>query len=62
MKITKNQDESDYLIYNSDDKTLMNVLKTKKLSVNQISIGIKNNDHNQLLIDNNILSNKKKLL
>ncbi len=62
MKITKNQDESDYLIYNSDDKTLMNFLKTKKLSVNQISIGIKNNDHNQLLIDNNILSNKKKTI
>ncbi len=62
MKITKNQDESDYLIYNSDDKTLINVLKKKKLSVNQISIGIKNNDHNQLLIDDNILSNKKKTI
>ena len=62
MKIIMNQDESDYLIYNSDDKALINVLKNKKLPVNKISIGIKNNDQNQVLVDNNILSNKKKTI
>ena len=62
LKIMSNQDESDYLIYNSDDKTLMNVLKNKKLSVNKISIGIENNNQNQVLVDNNILFNKKKTI
>ena len=62
MKITMNQDESDYLIYNSDDKALIDVLKNKKLPVNKISIGIKNSDQNQVLVDNNILSNKKKTI
>ena len=62
MKITMNQDESDYLIYNSDDKALIDVLKNKKLPVNKISIGIKNSNQNQVLVENNILSNKKKLL
>jgi len=62
MKIIMNQDESDYLIYNSDDKALMDVLKNKKLPVNKISIGIKNSDQNQVLVDNNILSNKKKTI
>ena len=62
MKIIMNQDESDYLIYNSDDKALIDVLKNKKLPVNKISIGIKNSDQNQVLVDNNILSNKKKTI
>ena len=62
MKITMNQDESDYLIYNSDDKALINVLKNKKLPVNKISIGIKNSNQNQVLVENNILSNKKKTI
>ena len=62
MKIIMNQDDSDYLIYNSDDKALIDVLKNKKLPVNKISIGIKNNDQNQILVDNNILSNKKKTI
>jgi UDP-N-acetylmuramoylalanine--D-glutamate ligase len=62
MKIIMNQNESDYLIYNSDDKALMDVLKNKKLPVNKISIGIKNSDQNQILVDNNILSNKKKTI
>lgn len=62
MKITMNQDESDYLIYNSDDKALIDVLKNKKLPVNKISIGIKNSNQNQVLVENNILSNKKKTI
>ena len=62
MKIIKNQDESDYLIYNSDDKALMEVLKNKKLPVNKISIGIENNQQNRVFIDNNIFSNKKKTI
>ena len=62
MKIIKNQDESDYLIYNSDDKALMEVLKNKKLPVNKISIGIENNHQNRVFIDNNIFSNKKKTI
>jgi len=62
MKIIKNQDESDYLIYNSDDKALMEVLKNKKLPVNKISIGIENNNQNRVFIDNNIFSNKKKTI
>ena len=41
------------LIYNSDDKVLNDVLKNKKSSVNKISIGIKNNDQNQVLVENN---------
>ena len=40
MRITENQDESDYLIYNSDDKVLMNALKSKKLKSSKISIYI----------------------
>ena len=62
MKIIMNQNESDYLIYNSDDKALMDVLKNKKLPVNKISIGIKNSNQNQVLVENNILSNKKKTI
>ena len=62
MKIIKNQDESDYLIYNSDDKALMEVLKNKKLPINKISIGIENNHQNRVFIDNNIFSNKKKTI
>ena len=61
MRITENQDESDYLIYNSDDKVLIEALKSKKLTSNKISIGINNNNQNKVLIDNHILSNKKKL-
>ena len=62
MKIIKNQDESDYLIYNSDDKALMEVLKNKKLPVNKISIGIENNHQNRVFIDNNIFNKKKKTI
>mgnify|MGYP003315056326 FL=1 len=62
MRITENQDESDYLIYNSDDKVLMNALKSKKLNSSKISIGIDNIDQNQVLINNHILSNKKKTI
>ena len=40
MRITENQDESDYLIYNSDDKVLIEALKSKNLTTNKISIGI----------------------
>jgi hypothetical protein len=62
MRITENQDESDYLIYNSDDKVLIEALKSKNLTTNKISIGINNNNQNKVLIDNQILSNKKKKL
>ena len=62
LKIMSNQDESNYLIYNSDDKTLMKVLKNKKFPVNKISIGIENNNQNQVLVENNILFNKKKTI
>ena len=60
MRITENQDVSDYLIYNSDDKVLMKALKYKKPKSSKISIGIDNIDQNQVLINNHILSNKKK--
>jgi len=62
MRITENQDESDYLIYNSDDKVLIEALKSKNLTTNKISIGINNNNQNKVLIDNHILSNKKKTI
>ena len=62
MRITENQDESDYLIYNSDDKVLMNALKSKKLKSSKISIGIDNINQNEVLINNHILSNKKKTI
>ena len=62
MKIAENQKSSDYLIYNSDDKVLLEALKVNKLKVNKIPIGINTNKQNQITIDNNILYNKKKLL
>ena len=62
MRIAKNQSSSDYLIYNSDDKNLLEALKVNKLKVNKIPIGINNNNQNQITIDKNILSNKKKTI
>ena len=62
MKIAKNQKSSDYLIYNSDDKILLEALKVNKLKVNKIPIGINTNKQNQITIDKNILSNKKKTI
>ena len=62
MKIAKNQKSSDYLIYNSDDKILLEALREKKLEVNKIPIGINTNKQNQITIDKNILSNKKKTI
>ncbi len=62
MKIAKNQNSSDYLIYNSDDKILLEALRVNKLKVNKIPIGINTNKQNQITIDKNILSNKKKTI
>ena len=62
MKIAKNQKSSDYLIYNSDDKILLEALKVNKLEVNKIPIGMNTNKQNQITIDKNILSNKKKTI
>ncbi len=62
MKIAKNQKSSDYLIYNSDDKNLSEALRVNKLEVNKIPIGMNTNKQNQITIDKNILSNKKKTI
>ena len=59
MKIAKNQKSSDYLIYNSDDKILLEALRVNKLEVNKIPIGIKTKGQNQISLDKNILYNKK---
>ena len=61
MKISKNQESSDYLIYNSDDKILSEAVNNLQSDVEKISIGL-NNKENQITIDNNILSNKKKTI
>ena len=42
MKIISNQDNSDYLIYNSDDKQLVDALDNEKSTVKRISYGIEN--------------------
>ena len=62
MKIAKNQKSSDYLIYNSDDKILLEALRVNKLKVNKIPIGVNTSKQNQITIDKNILSNKKKTI
>jgi len=62
MKIAKNQKSSDYLIYNSDDKILLEAIRVNKLEVNKIPIGIKNKRQNQIILDKKILSNKKKTI
>ena len=62
MKIAKNQKSSDYLIYNSDDKILLEALREKKLEVNKIPIGINTKRENQITLDKKILSNKKKTI
>ena len=61
MKISKNQESSDYLIYNSDDKILSEAVNNLQSDVEKISIGL-NNKENQITISNNILSNKKKTI
>lgn len=61
IKITMNQDSSDYLIYNSDDKILTDTLNSTK-AVNKISFGIENQENNSIKVKNNILSNKKKTI
>ena len=62
LKISKNQNRTDYLIYNSDDKILSNSVDTMKSEVNKISAGFNNNYKNLITIDNNIISNKKKTI
>ena len=61
IKITMNQDSSDYLIYNSDDKILTDTLNSTQ-SVNKISFGLENQENNSVKVKNNILSNKKKTI
>ena len=51
MKIAKNQKSSDYLIYNSDDKILLEAIRENKLEVNKISIGINTKRQNQITLD-----------
>ena len=62
MKIISNQDNSDYLIYNSDDKQLVEALDINNSSVKRISYGIQNQTKNLINNKKNILSNKKKQL
>ena len=62
MKIAKNQKSSDYLIYNSDDKILLEALRVNKLDVNKIPIGIDNKRSNLITFDKKILYNKKKTI
>ena len=52
MKIISNQDNSDYLIYNSDDKQLVDALDNEKSTVKRISYGIENQNKN-------LINNKK---
>ena len=59
MKIISNQDNSDYLIYNSDDKQLVDALDNEKSTVKRISYGIENQIKNLINNKKNILSNKK---
>ena len=61
IKIAKNQKSSDYLIYNCDDKVLLEALRVNKLEVNKIPIGISTKRQNQITLDKKILYNKKKL-
>jgi UDP-N-acetylmuramoylalanine--D-glutamate ligase len=60
MKIISNQDNSDYLIYNSDDKQLVDALDNEKSKVKRISYGVENQNKNLINNKKNILSNKKK--
>ena len=62
MKIAKNQKSSDYLIYNSDDKILLEALRLNRLEANKIPIGINNKRQNQITLDKKILYNKKKTI
>ena len=62
MKIILNQDNSDYLIYNSDDKQLVDALDNEKSTVKRISYGIENQNKNLINNKKNILSNKKKTI
>ncbi len=62
MKIAKNQKSSDYLIYNSDDKILLEALRVNKLEVNKIPIGINTKRQNHIRLDKKILYNKKKTI
>ena len=62
MKIAKNQKSSDYLIYNCDDKILLEALTVNKLEVNKIPIGLNTKRQNQITLDKKILYNKKKTI
>ena len=55
MKIISNQDNSDYLIYNADDKQLVDALDNQKSTVKRISYGIENQNKN-------LINNKKNIL
>ena len=50
MKIISNQDNSDYLIYNSDDKQLVDALDNEKSTVKRISFGIENQNKNLITV------------
>jgi len=62
MKIIMNQDNTDYLVYNSDDKQLVNALDNSNSPVKKVSFGIENQIKNLIDNKNNILSNKKKTI
>ena len=62
MMISKNQNNLDYLIYNSDDEVLNNKITSLKSEVNKISIGLNNYNQNQITLDKNIVQNKKKTI
>ena len=62
MKIIMNQENTDYLVYNSDDKQLVNALDNNNSPVKKVSFGIENQIKNLIDNKNNILSNKKKTI
>ena len=62
MKIISNQNNSDYLIYNSDDKQLVDALDNEKSKVKRVSFGIENQINNLIIKKKNILSNKKQTI
>ena len=62
IKIAKNQKSSDYLIYNCDDKVLLEALRVNRLEVNKIPIGTNTQRQNQITLDKKILYNKKKTI
>ena len=61
FKITKNQKETDYLIYDADDRAIINWLNKNKTKAKLVPFSIeKELDYGAYLIDNNIIININK--